>query len=139
MADDVTFIDNTIRVQTDLADLAYRALEETSGELEVQVRRNTRVDTGQLKNSWQHSISEGEGQFEAQIGSPLENAIWEEYGTGEYALEGNGRKGGWYYEDARGDGHFTHGKHPSRAFYKAYTSLKTKIIAHIQDVFKGGI
>lgn len=57
--------------------------------------------------------------------------------TGEYALKGNGRKGGWFYEDEEGNGHFTHGKKPSRAFHKAYTSLKSKIINRIQNSLKG--
>jgi hypothetical protein len=137
----VTFEDNTIKVQEAIGDLAFSVLEECAGELESQVKRNTRVDTGQLKNSWQHRVigSVMAGEYEAQVGSPLENAIWEEMGTGEYALEGNGRKGGWFYEDDWGVGHFTHGKRPSRAFHKAYTSLKSKLITHIQDVFKGGL
>lgn len=137
----VTFEDNTIKVQEAIGDLAFSVLEECAGELESQVKRNTRVDTGQTKNSWQHRVigSVMAGEYEAQVGSPLENAIWEEMGTGEYALEGNGRKGGWFYEDDWGVGHFTHGKRPSRAFHKAYTSLKSKLITRIQDVFKGGL
>jgi len=57
--------------------------------------------------------------------------------TGEHALHGDGRKGGWAYKDAKGDWHFTHGKKPSRAFFKAYTSMKNKIIKRIQDFMKG--
>jgi hypothetical protein len=29
------------------------------------------------------------------------NAVYEEFGTGEYAFNGNGRKGGWFYVDER--------------------------------------
>lgn len=57
--------------------------------------------------------------------------------TGEFALRGNGRKGGWFYKDAKGDFHHTTGKKPSRAFFKAYTSLKNKIINYIQNSLKG--
>lgn len=137
----VTFIDHTEEVKGLIAELAYRALEEAAGELESQVKRNTAVDTGQTKNSWTHRVAGSmvAGEYKAEIGSPMENAIWEEFGTGEYALNGDGRKGGWFYVDEKGDGHFTHGKHPRRPFFKAYTSLKNKLIKHIQDVFKGGL
>lgn len=131
----VEFKDFTIQVKQALDDRINAALEEAAGELESQVKRNTRVDTGRTKNSFQHKVVDSE--HTAYIGSNYENAIWEEFGTGEYALEGNGRKGGWTYVDEKGDGHFTRGKKPSRAFYKAYTSLKNKIIKHIQDSLKG--
>ena len=74
---------------------------------------------------------------EATVGSSDENAIWEEFGTGEYALQGNGRKGGWVYKDANGEFHHTYGKTPSRAFWNAFTALKDKIINRIKNSFKG--
>lgn len=135
----VEFKDFSIEVKSAMGDLAVQVLEEVAGEVESQTKRNTIVVTGQTQNSWTHNVkSEGE-QHTATIGSPLQNAIWEEFGTGDYALNGDGRKGGWYYVDEKGVGHFTHGKKPKRAFWNAYTSLKNKIIKHIQDVFKGGL
>lgn len=138
---DVKLFDYSIEVQETMAELAHQVLEEVSGELESQVKRNTKVDTGQTKNSWTHRVvgSMMAGEYRAEIGSPLENAIWEEFGTGDYALNGDGRKGGWFYKDEEGVGHFTHGKHPRRPFWNAYTSLKNKLIKHMQDIFKGGL
>lgn len=136
----VKFEDFSIEVKTAMSDLAYRALEEAAGELESQVKRNTAVDTGQTKNSWTHTVKSSGDEHTATVGSPLENAIWEEFGTGEYALNGNGRKGGWAYKDRKtGKTIWTHGKHPRRPFFKAYTALKNRLIKHIQDVFKGGL
>lgn len=136
---DVEFKDHSIEVKSKLEALAVAALEEAAGELESQVKRNTAVRTGQLKNSWQHRITSNGDIHTAEIGSPLENAIWEEFGTGEYALNGNGRKGGWFYKDEKGDGHFTQGKHPRRAFHKAYTAKKNALIRLIQNKLKGGL
>ena len=34
----------------------------------------------------------------------MENAIWEEFGTGEYALNGDGRKGKWYIPIGNAEG-----------------------------------
>ena len=132
---DVIFEDYTIEVTGAIDERINAVLEECAGELESQAKRNTRVDTGKTKGSWQHHVDDE--THVATIGSNYENAIWEEFGTGEYALKGNGRKGGWAYEDAKGDWHYTTGKKPSRAFFKAFTSLKNKIITAIQNSLKG--
>ena len=132
---DVVFEDYTIQVKNAMDDRINIALEEAAGELESQVKRNSRVATGKTKNSFRHRTDEE--KHESTIGSDDENAIWEELGTGEYALKGDGRKGGWAYKDAKGDWHFTHGKKPSRAFWNAYVSLKNKIISRLQNALKG--
>lgn len=137
----VEFHDYTEEVQGLIAELAYTVLEEVAGELESQVKRNTAVDTGQTKNSWQHRVTGSmmAGKYKAQVGSDYINAVWEEFGTGEYALNGDGRQGGWSYRDERGDWHYTKGKPPKRAFWRAYNSLKNKLIKYMQDRFKGGL
>lgn len=131
----VQFDDFSMQVKAALEEAAVQFLYEAAGELASQTARNSPVDTGQLKNSWQYKVDEN--KLEATIGSPLENAIWNEYGTGEYALEGNGRKGGWSYKDDHGDWHHTFGKKPERTFDKAYKGLKPKIIKRAEDVLKG--
>ena len=131
----VEFHDYTIKVKDVMDDSINVVLEECAGELESQVKRNSRVKSRKTSNSFRHKVDEK--AHIAYVGSSDENAIWEELGTGEYALHGDGRKGGWAYRDAKGDWHFTHGKKPSRAFWKAYTSMKNKIIKHIQEFMKG--
>ncbi len=131
----VKFTDNRIQVTEAIKDKALQYLHEASGELVSQAARNAAVDKGQLKDSWNYKVDEG--RLESAIGSPLENAIWEEFGTGEYALHGDGRKGGWVYEDAKGDWHRTTGKPPKRALYKAYISLKNPLIQRAKAMFKG--
>ena len=132
----VEFQDFSVQVKDALDDAVIAFLEEAGSELESQTKRNqTRVDSGETKGQWTHVVDES--KHVCTVGNPLENAIWEEFGTGEYALEGNGRKGGWAYQDEKGDWYFTHGKKPSRAFFKAYTALKSKIINHIQNSLKG--
>ena len=133
----VKFENFSIQVKAALGDAAIQFLHEGAGELVSQIARNSPVDTGQLKNSWNYKVDES--KQEATIGSPLENAIWTEYGTGEYALEGNGRKGGWSYKDEHGDWHFTMGKKPLRTFYKDFKSLKPKLIKRAEEVVKGNL
>ena len=131
MADfEVKFENYSIECKKAINDRINIVLEECAGELESQVKRNSRVDTSKTKNSFRHHLDKI--QHIAYIGSPDQNAVWE-----EFALKGNGRKGGWSYKDEEGNWHHTKGKTPSRAFWNAYTKLKNKIIRHIQNSMKG--
>lgn len=111
-------------------------LEETSGELEAVTKRNSVSASGQTAGSWKHEVMSG-GK-EAVVGSSHENAIWEEYGTGEYAAEGGGRSGPWYVPvEAVGSGKKPsyHGKviivygKGGQAFYKT-NGKKPRMMLH---------
>jgi len=129
----VEFEDFSIQVKNAIEEKALKFLEEAASEVESQARRNSRVDTGQLKGSWSHIVDEFAQK--ATIGSPLENAIWEEFGTGEYALHGDGRKGGWVYRDDAGDYHHTLGKKPNRTLQRAFDQKKTVIQKRANQIF----
>lgn len=135
MANNITFTDNSIQVKAAIDAACEAFLNEAAGELEAAIKRNSRVDTGQTRGSYEYQVDMG--AKEAVIGSNYENAIWEEFGTGEYALEGNGRKGGWVYEDTKGVKHFTRGKSPNRPMYNAFASEKSKIIQMAEEQLKG--
>ena len=127
--------DHTGEVKKELEKAAIAWLYEAGSELQAQTMRNTAVDTGQLKGSWRLEVDKDE--LEAIVGSPLENAIWEEFGTGEHALEGKGRNTPWVYQDAKGNWHYTKGKRPRRALHNAFTRLNPKLIKLAQEKFKG--
>lgn len=155
VSDTVQFEDYSDEIAEKFKQVAIAALYEAAGELEAQVKRNTPVDSGQLKASWQYVVDEN--KMEATIGSPLEHAIWNEFGTGEYALEGNGRKGGWWIKVGSGANEmsqavakkykwkrirrdkngnitfvFTDGKKPKRTLHNAFETKKAKIQAIIK-------
>ena len=131
----VQFQDFSIQVKDALDDKALQFLEEAASEIESAARRNSRVASGQLKGSWNHQVNDA--AKEAKVGSPLENAIWEEFGTGEYAAAGDGRKGSWSYQDDAGDWHHTRGKRPNRTLQRAFDSTKAAIIRRAQEIFRG--
>lgn len=133
----ITFTDNSVKVKAVLEEALVSGLCEAAGLIQGQAKENSRVRTGQLKNSWDYVVDEN--KLEATIGSPLENAIWEEFGTGEYCLHGDGRKGGWTYVDDEGKGHFTHGKNPMRTLQNAFNTKKNSAIKAIQDKVKQGV
>lgn len=128
------FQDNRIAVKKALESAGIAFLYEACGELQARTRRNSRVDTGQTKGSYEYVVDES--KCEGKIGSNLENAIWEEFGTGEYALHGDGRKGGWVYKDAKGNFHYTRGKTPNRPLNNAFTALKSKLIKRYEDILR---
>lgn len=132
---DITFRDNSVLVKTALRKALGTWLEEAAYVIESQAKQNTAVDTGQTKNAWSHTVNVSKG--EALVGNPLENAVWEEYGTGEYALNGNGRKGGWFYVDKEGNGHFTRGKRPRRMLHNAFHTKKTAVIRRAEEILRG--
>lgn len=140
----------SIKVKAAIEEKAIQFLEEASAEVESAARRNSRIASHQLELSWAHQIDTG--AKESKIGSPLQNAIWEEFGTGEYAAHGDGRKGGWYIpEEKLGDGakakmrrveikgkvfYYTKGKTPNHTLQRAYDSSKNKNIARARKIFK---
>ena len=110
-------------------------LEEVGGEVEAQTKRNTKVKTGKTKGSWEHVVNAD--KMEVQVGSRYKNALWEEFGTGIYALNGDGRKKvPWVYKTPDGKFYTTVGKKPRRALYRAYTSKRNLIIREARRRFK---
>lgn len=109
-------------------------LEEGAGELEAQAMRNTRVNTGKTKGSWNHKVNVG--SLEATVGSDYENAIWEEFGTGVYAENGGRTDVPWHYQAEDGNWYSTKGKRGTRAFRKAYNTMRPKLKKAARDKFK---
>ena len=142
---------NAIEVVGKVADEVNAWLEEAAGEIESQAKRNTpvgKVDGGGTKRDWDHKVDDD--AHKAVIGNPQETAIWLEFGTGDYALEDNGRKGGWWIPIGEGsrmisqsvvDAYgfkvsygkngkkyaFTRGMKPKRILHNAVESNKSKI------------
>lgn len=157
----VKFEDFSIEVQQALSEAAIQFLEEAASELQSQAQRKTavgRVSGGKTKGDWKHVVDES--KLEATIGNTNQNAIWEEFGTGEYALEGKGRRGGWYIPIGEGEGQisqsvvdaynmkvsygkdgmkyaYTTGKKPKRMLHNAFEENKAKIIRRANQIFKG--
>lgn len=160
----VTFRDNSDSVKAGLAAAVNAFLHEAGGEMVSQTVKNSRTDTGQTKGSYRYELTAGDGESTVLIGSSLENAIWEEFGTGEYALQGNGRKGYWVYVKGGSsrpgsgqtksytlaeakrvvaflrkkglDAYYTKGKKPARPLYYAYEALREKIKGRLLTVLQ---
>ena len=99
MANSFEFIDFSIQVTEAMNDALIAALYEAAGELHARTVRNSRQGHkyGDLsaRALWEYLVDEGD--MKAQVGSPYEAGYWEEFGTGEHAQNGDGRKGWWVY------------------------------------------
>ncbi|GFI47800.1 hypothetical protein IMSAGC019_03126 [Lachnospiraceae bacterium] len=156
----VEFIDNSIKCRKMIGDAGIAWLYEACGEVEAQAKRNSKRASGDTAGSFRYKVDET--SMEGYVGSDHENAIWEEFGTGEYALNGDGRNGGWWIEVGSGRNQiplavakkyrwvkvrkdkngnlayvFTKGKKPRRSFFKAYTSLKGKLQRRAEEILGG--
>lgn len=136
MGNNIEYTNNSMRVKTVLSDGISAFLYQAGGELQAQTIRNSRVDTGQTKGSYQYRVQESSRESTVYIGSNLENAIWEEFGTGEYALKGDGRRGGWIYKDAKGSWHRTKGKTPKRPLYNAFNTLRDSLKRLLEEILR---
>lgn len=98
MAVGVEFKDFSMEVLAALDDTTIAFLHEAAAEVTSQAQRTCAMedDVGKrLKGSYANTVDEGNGT--ATVGTPLEEGFWEEWGTGEYAAHGDGRKGWWVY------------------------------------------
>lgn len=102
----VEFIDFSIKVTEAMEEALIAGLYEAAGEIEARTIRNSRQGHTygdiQARELWDHNVDEGD--MSASIGSPHEAGYWEEFGTGEHALNGDGRKGWWVYVEGQESG-----------------------------------
>ena len=154
----VEFQDYSIQVKAELNNITRSWLRTWANEIASHAKDNTQMDGDQgvqLRKSYRADVDESAGV--AQIGTPLESGYWEEYGTGEYAVHGDGRKGWWVWKDGyQGSGgrelteqeakamaardptvHATNGREPSYTLEKAFTVNKPKAIADLEQRLRG--
>ena len=93
--------------------------------------------TGALRRSITSKVEVTSNAIEGIVYSPLEYAPYQEYGTGLFAENGNGRKTGWAYEDEKtGETIFTRGNRPHPFLRPAVNENKDKIINTIKGALK---
>lgn len=161
----VEFIDYSIKVTEAMEEALVAALYEAAGELEARTVRNSRQGHtyGDIQATalWDHKVDEG--KMEASVGSPHEAGYWEEFGTGEHALNHDGRKGWWVYVEGQDSGsggrtyssqeeaeaiaasmraeglpaHATNGIDPNRPLHRAFTDGKPVVERIFEAKLKG--
>lgn len=140
----------TPQIKEGMSDGAKEWLIEVASEILSETQRNTavgRVGGGQTKASFRLGELDN-SEMSITVGSDSKNAIWEEFGTGDYAINRDGRHGGWYVMIGEGSNQMsesvakaygfriyhgkngkrfihTYGKRPKRALQKAVKKVET--------------
>ncbi|MBS4034398.1 MAG: HK97 gp10 family phage protein [Ignavibacterium sp.] len=99
--------------------------EKTSGAQGPELKA---VDLGNYLNSFTHKVIEGDDEVVGLVANSADYAPYIEFGTGELAESGDGRKGGWYYKDPEGNWHFTLGMRPRPIMRAALIEKKQEIL-----------
>lgn len=163
----VEFHDFSVQVTEAMNDAVLAFLHEAAGEVEAQTKRNStpgeKYRGRDAQALWSHNVDER--NQEATVGSPYEAAYWEELGTGEHALNKDGRKGWWVYvegndtpranqkkytrEEAEGiaasmradglDAHATNGRKPNRPLFRAFNAKKGALERRAAEILKEGL
>lgn len=131
----VKFENNSIKCKNAIKDICIRWLHDAGMIIHDQILDIYRVDTGQTRNSFNYKVDEDD--LTCVIGSSEENSIWEEFGTGIYAENGDGQKIPWSYKDTKGKWHKTVGKKGTSAFRKSYKVHKNELQNKLADDLKG--
>lgn len=159
---DVEMISYSVECKNAIRDKCIAFLYEVGGELRSLAQRNSRTQSSQTKGSYDYIVDES--GLSVHIGSDYWNAIYEEFGTGEHALNGDGRKGYWVYVDNYGepteprggkqytleearrvvaimrkqglDAHYTNGKEANRPLFRAFEESKDSIQSVAKDLLE---
>lgn len=123
-------IDNTDKIIREIENTKQKALLMAGLFVQARAVENTNpnVDTGLLQSSIEVRLNDDY----ALIGTTIEYAPYLEFGTGIYAVNGNGRKTPWFYKydgNKRPRGwYFTRGSRPypflRPALYENYDEIK---------------
>ena len=98
--------------------------------VERSAKKKAPKDTGALRRS----ITSKVDGLTGIVFTPLEYAAYQEFGTGLFAENGNGRKDvPWNYQDDKGEWHSTRGQKPQPFMRPALNENRTEIIRIIKE------
>lgn len=141
MAKGWKFEDNSKKIKEQLTNCSEEAMEAACLIVEAQAKALAPVRTGELRDKIDHTVKNEKGVVRGTVGSPLDYAMYVEYGTGEFAENGKGRKGGWGYTDEEGIEHWTRGNKPQPflrpAFRRKHKQVEEIIGRKFRTTFKG--
>ena len=129
----MVFKDNSMEGKERLKKAAAKWLLQACILVEGQAVLLAPVATSRLKQSIDYIVDDDE--LVGYVGTNVDYAIYVEFGTGEFAENGNGRKGGWMYIDTSGEWFFTWGIEPQPYLRPAFRQTKGQIEALAKSIF----
>lgn len=126
------FVDNSTKVKAEIEKKAIKALIKACMLVEGQAVALAPAKSGALRDNITYKVDEA--TLIGYVGTNVEYAIWIEFGTGEFAEKGDGRKGGWVYKTPDGKWHFTYGNKPKPYLRPAFRRNRKQIKAILASV-----
>lgn len=129
------FIDNSKACKKAIKQAQEKWLYSVGELLVSAIRPLIPVYTSNLKTSLDYKVDID--RMEVTIGVGEEYAIYVEFGTGEFAENGQGRKGGWTYTDkVTGETIFTYGQNPQPYMRPGFRNNKNNIKKLLEKYLK---
>lgn len=158
----IEYKNNAMTIKSRMNSAISNFMREACGEISSMAKSNSRVKTGQTKGSYEYKVESSSTKVDGYVGSNFKNAIYEEFGTGEFAKQG-GRSGYWVFikghENGSGnaksyslkeakkvmailrkkglDAYYTKGKTPNEPLKRAFDYTKPAIESILAQVLKG--
>lgn len=145
MADNkMKLTDNSKKVKANIDKVLQKSITECTLVIVANAKMLAKVGkisgTGQLRDKINNRVKVDGDQIIGQVGTPLIYAPYVEFGTGEFAENGMGRKGGWTYKTPDGQYFFTKGMRPDPflrpAFRQSKEYVKKKMTKDMSNNFK---
>lgn len=131
------FKDKSKDIKKQMNVVSEEAMEAALLFIEAQAKSLSPVgNSGELRDKIDHQVESRGKDIIGKVGSPLEHALYVEFGTGEFAENGAGRKGGWSYQDPSGEWFFTWGQDPQPFMRPAFRRNKKQIEQLIGGKYK---
>lgn len=117
---------------------AEKALKRACLIVEADAKRRCPVGkTGILRNSIEYRIEREWQEYAGVVGTNVEYAPYVEFGTGIYAVDGDGRQTPWVYRTADGEFYWTQGQEPQPFLGPALNENTERINEEIGKTIKG--
>jgi HK97 gp10 family phage protein len=113
-----------------------KVVNRTAGRVERGAKKRAPVDEGRLRSSIH--MRPFRGGLEIDVGTNVEYGVYQEFGTGIYAVKGNGRKTPWAYVDPKTKKLvWTRGNRPHPFLFPAFEEVKPDFVPELKKALKG--
>lgn len=131
------------RISEQATNAAEQALLRGALMIERDAKINVRVDTGRLRTSITHRLTgAGTASPMVDVGTNVEYAKWIEFGTGLYAVNGDGRKTPWLFPTGKYNSEgqeiwaWTAGSEANPFLFPAFNGNKAKIKEEVANAIR---
>jgi len=113
-----------------------KVVNRTAARVERGAKKRAPVDEGRLRSSIH--MRPFRGGLEIDVGTNVEYGVYQEFGTGIYAVNGDGRKTPWAYIHPKTKKLvWTRGNRPQPFLFPAFEAVKPDFVPELKKALKG--